>query len=89
MSVVPLPTQARWAGDLRGDGRAVRATAHPESGFLTLSVWRDDACAGTVQLLPADVAGLVARLTECLVELTSRDMTRTGGGHDLGNGDPS
>jgi hypothetical protein len=71
MTVVPLPSSSRWAGDVREDGRAVRATAHPDLGLLTLSVWRDDTCTGTVQLAPADVAGLVARLTDCLVQLTA------------------
>ncbi|MGY1601149.1 hypothetical protein [Geodermatophilus sp. SYSU D00815] len=71
MTVVPLPSTSRWAGDVRQDGRAVRATAHPEAGLLTLSVWRDDTCAGTVHLAPAEVARLVARLTECLVQLTA------------------
>jgi hypothetical protein len=82
MTVVELPARGRWVGDLRGDRRAVRATAHPESGLLTISVWRDDACAGTVQLSPADVAGLVASLTACLVELTSSHATSA----DIGDG---
>ncbi|MGY1617202.1 hypothetical protein ACI797_10705 [Geodermatophilus sp. SYSU D00691] len=80
MTVVPLPTTSRWAGDVREDGRAVRATAHPDEGFLTLSVWKDDTCAGTVQLAPAEIAGLVARLTECLVQLAAPEAARR---HDV------
>jgi hypothetical protein len=82
VTVLPLPAHGRWAADLRGDGRALRATAHPESGFLTLSVWRDDTCAGSVQLTPAEVAGLVGRLTACLVELTADGPARGGLGPD-------
>lgn len=88
VTVVPLPAHARWASDLRGDGRAVRATAHPDSGLLTLSVWRDDLCAGAVQLSPTDVAVLVARLTECLVDLTSTQAVPRAG-HRVADGDVS
>jgi hypothetical protein len=70
MNVVPLPPWGRWAEDLRGDGRAVRVSAHAEERLLTLSLWKSDVCVGSVQLLPTEVAGLIASLTESLVRLT-------------------
>ena len=37
-------------GDVRGRSRALRASWHHEAGLLVLSLWRDDACVGTVRL---------------------------------------
>jgi hypothetical protein len=70
VNVVPLPACGRWAEDLRGEGRAVRVTAHADARLLTLSLWKDEVCVGSVQLLPTDVASLIAGLTESLVRLT-------------------
>ena len=52
VTVVPLPAHGRWARDVRGQGRAVRVSAHAEAGLVTVSVWRDGACVGTVRLAP-------------------------------------
>jgi len=68
MSVSPLPTQGGVLVDPRGDGRALRISAHPELGLVTISVWRDDRCVATHQVPTADVPGLVSLLTEALVE---------------------
>lgn len=70
MDVVPLPRWGRWAEDVRGDGRAVRVSAHADAQLLTLSVWKDEVCVASVQLLPTEVAGLIAGLSESLVQLT-------------------
>ena len=75
MSVVPLPAHGRWARDLRGEGRAVRVSAHPESGLLTLSVWRANSCVGTVRLAPEEAAELVAGLAEGLAHLAANGAT--------------
>ena len=68
MSVAPLPVQGGVHVDPRGDGRALRISAHPELGVVTISIWRDDRCVATHQVPTADVPGLVALLTEALVE---------------------
>lgn len=69
MNVLPLPAVGCWAEDLRGEGRAVRVSAHPDAHLLTLSLWKDERCVASVQLPPADVAGLVSGLSECLAQL--------------------
>jgi hypothetical protein len=68
-TVVRLPVRGQWAWDVRGEGRAVRISAHVESGLVNLSVWRHDMCVGTVRLLPSEVANLVTGLSEGLAEL--------------------
>lgn len=69
MTVVRLPTRGQWAWDVRGEGRAVRITAHVEFGLVNLSVWRHDTCVGTVRLLPSEVANLMTGLSEGLAEI--------------------
>jgi hypothetical protein len=78
VNVIPLPASGRWAEDLRGDGRAVRVSAHPDERLLTLSLWKNEACVASVQLQPSDVAGLVSGLTECLVRLTGAGSAEDG-----------
>ena len=78
MGVVPIPVHGRWAVDPRGEGRAVRVSAHAEAGFLIVSTWKADTCVGTVRLLPDEAAELVAGITDALAQLvTPRD---SGGG---------
>ena len=67
-----LPVHGHWAWDARGDGRAVRVTAHPESGLLNVSIWREDTCVGTARLRPDEAAALVAGLTDGLATLAAR-----------------
>ena len=69
MTVLPLPSHGRWVQDLRGEGRAVRVSAHADRGLLVLSVWRAGACVGTVQLRPDEAAELVTGLAEGLAHL--------------------
>src|SRR5688500_5812502 len=68
-TVVRLPVRGQWAWDVRGEGRAVRISAHVESGLVNLSVWRPDTCVGTVRLLPSEVANLVTGLSEGLAQM--------------------
>lgn len=77
-TVVRLPVRGQWARDVRGEGRAVRISAHVESGLVNLSVWRHDTCVGTVRLQPSEVANLMAGLSEGLAQL-AREPT-----HDVG-----
>lgn len=55
--------------DLRGQGRAVRVSAHADAGFLVVSTWKSDECVSTVRLLPEEAAHLMAGLAEGLAEL--------------------
>jgi hypothetical protein len=49
----------------------VRVSAHPEAGRVTISLWRDDACVGSVHLTPGDAAALTGRIAEALAGLPS------------------
>lgn len=77
-TVVRLPVRGQWAWDVRGEGRAVRISAHVESGLVNLSVWRHDTCVGTVRLLPSEVANLVTGLSEGLAQM-ARDPREDDG----------
>ena len=77
-TVVRLPVRGQWAWDVRGEGRAVRISAHVEAGLVNLSVWRHDTCVGTVRLLPSEVANLVAGLSEGLAQM-ARDPREDNG----------
>ena len=67
MNVSPLPRRGGVSFDRRDDGRALRVSAHPESGAVTISIWRDDRCVATHQLLAADVPQLIEMLAGALV----------------------
>jgi hypothetical protein len=75
MSVTPLPAKGGVHVDPRGGGRALRVSAHPELGLVTISIWRDDRCVATHRVPTADVPGLVALLTEAVVENGSAHRT--------------
>jgi hypothetical protein len=64
-----IPSTGRWVSDPRGDGRAVRVSAHAEAGFLVLSTWKAERCVATVRLLPDEAASLIAGLSEALASL--------------------
>lgn len=63
------PTSWRWVADARGEDRGVRVSAHPEAGFVVLSIWRAGVCTGTVRLLADEAAALVAGLGQSLADL--------------------
>ncbi len=71
MSLAPMSPHSRWAKDLRGEGRAVRVSAHAEAGFLIVSTWKADGCVGTVRLLPGEASQLVAGIVEGLAHLAA------------------
>jgi hypothetical protein len=75
MSVSPLPRRGGVQFDLRDDGRALRVSAHPETGSVVLSIWRDDHCVATHQLAAADVPELVKLLTSALVDVPHKHAT--------------
>ncbi|RBY95497.1 hypothetical protein DQ237_13225 [Blastococcus sp. TF02-8] len=79
MTVIPLPRHGHWVGDLRGEGRSVRVTAHVDRGLVNLSLWRDDTCVGSARLLPADAAALVAGLSDGLAVIAAEPTPATSG----------
>ena len=72
MTVSPLPRQGGVHFDRRDDGRALRVAAHPETGTVTLSIWRGDTCVATHQLVASEVPELIELLARSLVEPTAR-----------------
>ena len=78
MNVSPLPVAGGVHVDPRGDGRALRISAHPELGVVTVSIWRDDRCVASHQVPTADVPGLVSLLTEALAEQAAGRRTAAG-----------
>lgn len=77
MDPLPLHPHGRWALDLRGEGRAVRVSAHAEAGFLILSTWKADECVGTVRLMPDEAAELKAGIADGLADLANEAGLRT------------
>lgn len=67
---------ARWAADLRGEGRAVRVAAHVEGGFLVISMWKADVCVGTVRLVPHEAAELMAGMAHGLAEIGTAESAQ-------------
>ena len=53
------------------------ASRHTRRRRGHLSVWREDVCVGTVRLHPADVAALIAGLTDGLVDLAQHPADST------------
>ncbi|CAN5853603.1 hypothetical protein BH18ACT7_BH18ACT7_05010 [soil metagenome] len=62
---------ARWAADVRGEGRAVRVAAHVDAGFLVISTWKADVCVGTVRLVPHEASELMTGIAHGLAERAS------------------
>jgi hypothetical protein len=69
--VFPDAVRTGWAFDERGEGRAVRVSAHVEAGFLVVSTWNADECVSTVRLLPEEAAQLVANVARALARLAA------------------
>ncbi len=83
MTVVPFPAD-RWTWEsARGLSRAVRVSPHAEAGLLTVSFWRDDRCAGTLRLTPAEAASLVGRLTAALADMAGQRGAEEVGGESV------
>ena len=59
----PLPKSGAVFLDARGGDRALRATWHHEAGLVVLSLWRDNACAGTFRLRADEVPALIETLS--------------------------
>lgn len=77
LQAVPMPESpsGRWTWEAaRGATRAVRVSPHAPSGLVTVSLWRDDRCVGSLRLSPAEVASLANKLTGALAELATEPV---------------
>ena len=52
-----------------GDRSAMRATWHRDSGFVVISLWRDDTCVATSHLTPDEAGRLASFITGGLAEI--------------------
>ena len=68
MGVAPLPVRGGVLYDARDAGRALRVSAHPELGLVTISLWRDDTCVATHRVPVAEMPELIRLLAATLVE---------------------
>lgn len=75
MTVSPLPRAGGVVFDSRGAMRALRVTAHPQQGLVSLSMWRGDECVATHQLPASDVPQLIKLLADALAATSA---TTTG-----------
>ena len=74
MDVSPLPRRGGVSFDRRDDGRALRVSAHPETGSVTISVWRAERCVATHQMSASDVPQLIEMLANALVPSPGDDQ---------------
>jgi hypothetical protein len=79
MNVSPFPRRGGVSFDRRDDGRALRVSAHPESGTVTISIWRDNRCVATHQMLAADVPQVIEMLAGALVPSPAAGQTTASG----------
>lgn len=76
MSVSPLPGKGGVHFDRRDAGRSLRVSAHPETGTVVVTMWRDDYCVASHHLAAPDVPDLIRMLATALVP-------EPGSGHRL------
>jgi hypothetical protein len=58
-SATPVPAAGEVFLDARGGARALRVAWHTEAGVVVLSLWRENACAGTFRLSVHEVPDLI------------------------------
>jgi len=61
-----------WFSDVRGDGRRLQATWHPEHGFVVLSLWHRDTCTSTFRLPIDEAPRLISMFASALGEAASK-----------------
>jgi len=68
VAVAALGGHRVMLGDVRSRSRALRASWHHEAGLLVVSLWRGDACVGTVRLSPHEATHLAEVIVAGLAE---------------------
>jgi hypothetical protein len=63
-----LPVRGDVLLDARDDGRALRLSWHHEGEVVVLSLWREQTCVATFQLVKDDVPRLVESLVSGLAQ---------------------
>jgi hypothetical protein len=61
---------SRWTWEsARGHTRAVRVSSHAQALLVTMSLWREDRCVGSLRLTPDEVTALIGELTGALADM--------------------
>jgi len=81
MFVAAAPRKGQVLVGRDAPGRALRVSAHPESGRIVLSIWQDARCIGTVRLMPQDVPDVLQALGDALV--ACEDVVADETGHPI------
>jgi hypothetical protein len=76
---ISLPATTEVLSDARDGGRALRVSWHPADDVCVFSIWREDRCAATFQLMRSDAPGLISCLVEGLAQPPSSWSTATYG----------
>jgi hypothetical protein len=71
MGVTALPWRGSLQADRRGPARSVRVATHPDLGLIVLSLWRDDVCVATHQMVAEDGPRLIDLLKDALCALAA------------------
>ena len=63
---------SRWTWEsARGHTRAVRISPHVQALLVTMSLWREDRCVGSLRLSPDEVTELISELTGALADMAT------------------
>lgn len=73
MTVSPLPRHGEVLLSRGVSGRALRMSAHSDTGQVVLSVWQAHECRATFVVRVEDVPDVVAALTRTALAATSAD----------------
>ena len=83
-SVHELGAHRDWFDDVRGDGRRLQVTWHPEHGFVVVSLWHRDTCTSTFQLPIGEAPRVITLLANALGEEAAAGRITTGSAADVG-----
>jgi hypothetical protein len=53
----------QWFADVRGSGRRMGVTAHPDHDLVVLSLWSGETCTATFRLPMADATRMIDALS--------------------------
>ncbi len=67
-AVAPLPQDAEFFLDARGEARALRVRWHQDADVVVLSMWRGGQCVSTFRLAIDEVPDLIASLRAGLAQ---------------------
>lgn len=82
--VYELSGHRDWFDDVRGDGRRLQVTWHPEHGLAVLSLWHGATCTATFQLPIGDAPRIITLLANSLGDAAAGNPVQSAGAADVG-----